>query len=145
MIALDTNLLVYATRTEYPFHQEAHQALTDLAAGGGRWTIPWPCAHEFLAITTNPKIHRPPTPHKSALQLLTNCAAFPAFRFIGEGDGYLTILAGLLESSKASGGLIHDAKIAAICLHHGVSELWTADRDFSRFPKLKTRNPLVKK
>jgi len=24
-----------------------------------------------------------------------------------------------------------------------VRELWTADRDFSRFPRLRTRNPLV--
>ncbi len=145
MIAVDTNILVYASRTEYSFHKEAHRALTDLAAGHVAWTIPWPCAHEFLGVVTNTKIHRPPTPHQQALQLLTNCAEFRTFRFIGEGDGYLQILQGLLETSKASGGMIHDAKIAAICLHHGVSELWTADRDFSRFPKLKTRNPLVRK
>lgn len=25
----------------------------------------------------------------------------------------------------------------------GVAELWTVDRDFSRFPALKTRNPLA--
>ena len=55
------------------------------------------------------------------------------------------ILDSLLLSSKATGCMIHDAKNAAICIHHGVSELRTADRNFSRFPKLKTRNPLVKK
>jgi hypothetical protein len=41
------------------------------------------------------------------------------------------------------GSRIHDARIAAICLHHGVGELWSADRDFSAFPQLKVRNPLV--
>ena len=39
--------------------------------------------------------------------------------------------------------MVHDARIAALCLSHGVRELWSADRDFSRFPALRTRNPLV--
>ena len=51
----------------------------------------------------------------------------------------------LAAHAKLSGPRIHDARIAALCLNHGVRELWTADRDFSMFPKLKTRNPLVKK
>jgi predicted nucleic acid-binding protein len=38
---------------------------------------------------------------------------------------------------------VHDARIAALCLQHGVRELWSADRDFNRFPALRTRNPLV--
>ena len=80
-----------------------------------------------------------------ATQFLKNCAAFPSFGFIGEGCGYMDILDNLLLSSKATASMIHDAKIAAICIRHGVSELWTAERNFSRFPKLKTRNPLVKK
>ncbi|MEK6245650.1 MAG: hypothetical protein AABM33_14270 [Pseudomonadota bacterium] len=44
---------------------------------------------------------------------------------------------------RIEGGAIHDARIAALCLHHGVKELWTVDRDFSRFPALRVRNPLV--
>lgn len=146
MIAIDTTILVYATRTEYPFHNEAHRAVTEISAsGGGRWAIPWPCAHEFLSAVTNQKIHRSATPQDLAMQFLKNCTLFPMFHFIGEGAGYLEIIDNLLASLKASSGMIHDAKIAAIYLHHGVSELWTADRDFSRFPKRKTRNPLVKK
>jgi len=45
--------------------------------------------------------------------------------------------------AMAQGGAIHDARIAAICLSHGVAELWSADRDFSRFPALPIRNPLI--
>jgi predicted nucleic acid-binding protein len=41
------------------------------------------------------------------------------------------------------GPRIHDARIAALCIQHGVDEIWTADRDFSRFPGIKTRNPLL--
>jgi predicted nucleic acid-binding protein len=41
------------------------------------------------------------------------------------------------------GPRIHDAHIAALCIQHSVDELWTADRDFSRFSALNTRNPLL--
>lgn len=40
------------------------------------------------------------------------------------------------------GPMIHDARIAAICLSHGVKKLWTCDRDFARFPSLRHENPL---
>jgi hypothetical protein len=55
----------------------------------------------------------------------------------------MDVLAGLLETSGVAGAKVHDARIAALCLSHGVAELWTADRDFSRFPSLTTRNPLI--
>ncbi len=48
-------------------------------------------------------------------------------------------------AAQLQGPRIHDARIAVLCLHHGVSELWTAGRDFSVFPQLKARNPLGKK
>lgn len=41
------------------------------------------------------------------------------------------------------GPRVREARVAALCLHHGVREPWTADRDFGRFPSLSTRNPLV--
>jgi predicted nucleic acid-binding protein len=62
---------------------------------------------------------------------------------IGEARDHLDRLRQLVIDGRVVDGRVHDAKIAAICLSHGISELWTADRDFSRFPALKTRNPLV--
>ena len=50
----------------------------------------------------------------------------------------------LVSAGRVAGGLVHDARVAAICLHNGISTLWTADRDFSRFPELKTLNPPVR-
>ena len=47
----------------------------------------------------------------------------------------------MLEMFRRHG--LDDARIAALCLSHGVSELWSADRDFSRFPDIAVRNPLV--
>jgi len=64
--------------------------------------------------------------------------------FIGETDEYLVYLESLAMMAHTRGGAIHDARIAAICISHGVGELWSADRDFSRFPQLVVRNPLMR-
>lgn len=143
MIAVDTNLLVHAHRTESEFHKAARDALRALAEGTIPWSIPWPCAHEFLAIVTHPRIFDPPTPAARAIAQLRAWMSSGVVQMLGELPDHLETLAELLEASKVTGARIHDARIAALCSAHGVTELWTADRDFSRFPKVKTRNPLV--
>jgi len=67
----------------------------------------------------------------------------PFCRMLGEGEGYFQRLSELAEGGKVRGPMIHDARIAAVCLYNGVTALWTADRDFSRFKPLKTVNPLA--
>jgi predicted nucleic acid-binding protein len=74
---------------------------------------------------------------------LRNCAESPKLHFLAEQQGHLDRLHGLMQAARIAGPTVHDAHIAALGLDHGVSELWTADRDFSRVPSLKTRNPLV--
>jgi len=49
----------------------------------------------------------------------------------------------LIDAGRIDGPRVHDTRVAALCLSHHVRELWTADRDFSRFSALKTRNPFV--
>jgi predicted nucleic acid-binding protein len=71
----------------------------------------------------------------------TDCVA--ARVFLAERDGYIDRLSEVASPACSRGGAIHDARIAAICLYHGVAELLSADRDFSRFASLRTRNPLT--
>ncbi len=143
MIALDTNLLVYAHRDDSPHHVSALDLLGDLARGRRYWAIPWPCLHEFLAVVTHPRIYVPPTSAVSAVAAVEALVATPRLRLLGEGQDHLRQLAALMASGQITGPRVHDARIAAICLSHGVSELWSADRDFSWFPALKVVNPLV--
>ncbi len=143
MIAVDTNLLVYAHREDAPLHDAALQRLAELAEGRAPWAIAWPCLHEFLAIVTHPRIFKPPTPLEAALDQIRAWLESPSLSLLAESSGYLDTLAGLLQAGHVTGAQIHDARIAALCLHHGVSLLWTADRDFGRFPGLKAQNPLV--
>ena len=142
MIAVDTNLLVYAHREDNAFHERALSVLTKLAVRETRWAIPWPCVHEFLAIVTHPRIYRPPTPMPIAINAIRVWLSTQGCRMIGEGIGYFDTLSGISIKGAVCGAMVHDARIAAICLHNGVRELWSADRDFSRFPSLKTRNPM---
>lgn len=142
MIAVDTNLLVYAHRQDSDFHKPAITALKALAESNDRWSIPWPCVHEFLAITTHPKIFNPPSPLKSALEAMDVWLNSHGCEMIGEDPGYYDVLKNIVSKGKVTGPMIHDARIAALCLHHGIRELWTTDRDFSRFASLRTRNPL---
>ncbi|MDB4458970.1 PIN domain-containing protein [bacterium] len=143
MIAIDTNILVYAHRRDSEFHSIALESVMTLARGHSRWGIPWPCVHEFLSIVTHPKIYLPPSPMEVAQVALEQWIELPTCSMIGEGPGYFARLKELCVIGKIRGPMVQDGRIAAICMNNGVTELWSADRDFSRFASLKTRNPLV--
>ena len=67
----------------------------------------------------------------------------PTLHVLAESQLHWPRLRALLQSGKVAGARVHDARIAALCLQHGVKELWSADRDFGRFPELAVSNPLV--
>ena len=142
MIALDSNLLVYAHREDSPWHAAALECVQRLAEGRAPWGIPWPCLHEFLAVTTHPRIYSPPTPLEMAVEQVEAWVESPSLVLLAEGEGYWPQLRALVLGGYISGPKIHDARVAAICLQHEVEELWTIDRDFSRFAGLRVRNPL---
>lgn len=143
MIAVDTNLLVYAHREDSTWHRPATKCLRELAEGRGRWGIPWPSVHEFLAIVTHPRIYDPPTPIGRALEQVDAWLESPSLVLLGETTDHWPTLRAAIEAGQIVGPKVHDARIAALCQTHGVRELWSADRDFSRFPALRTRNPLL--
>ena len=144
MIAVDSNILIYAHRSDSPYHEGARQRVAALAESGQSWAIPWPCVHEFLAIITHPRIYDPPTPLAAALAQIEAWRESPTLVMIAESDVYWPELKRILLSGHVTGPRIHDARIAVLCLNHGVRELWSADRDFSRFPDLAVVNPLLR-
>ena len=143
MIAVDTNILIYSHRNDSAFHEAALACVTELAEGRSPWAIPWSCIHEFLAIVTHPRIFDPPTRIGEALDQVDAWLDSPSLLLLAEPEEYWREARAVVESSKATGPLVHDARIAAICVSHGVTELLTADRDFGRFGALNVRNPLV--
>jgi toxin-antitoxin system PIN domain toxin len=143
LIAVDTNVLVAAHRADSVAHDRARETLQSLAERGLPWAVPWPCVHEFLSVVTHPRIFRPPSTMEEALVEVKAWLESGTLVLLAETDGYFDELTSLLRSGRIAGPRVHDARIAALCRLHAVQELWTADRDFGRFPGLKVRNPLV--
>jgi toxin-antitoxin system PIN domain toxin len=143
MTAVDANILIYAHRREVREHAKAFELLRNLAASAQPWAIPWPCVFEFFSVVTNPRIWQDTasTPEEAWNQLEAWFAA-PALRMIGEPDGFSPLLESFLKRARVRGPVVHDARVAAICVAHGVERLLTRDRDFSLFPELATENPL---
>lgn len=141
MRAFDTNVLVYATVVSSPQHATALRVLTDSAESRRPWAIAWPSVYEFLRVVTHPRILHPPMPMEAAAGVIRTLCASPSLVLLSETPRHAEVMTELLEASGATGNLVHDAHIAALCLEHGVTELVTADRDFSRFPQLKVHNP----
>ena len=143
MIAVDTNILVYAHRRDSEWHEKASRAVAGLAEGPSPWAVAWPCLHEFLAIVTHPRIYKPPTPVERALEQVEIWLESPSLRVLGEMAGHWKELSEIVAGGRIAGGAIHDARVAAICREHGIREIWSADRDFTRIRGLTIRNPLL--
>ena len=144
MIALDTNILVYARREESAHHAEARRLLTELAEGDMPWALPWPCVYEFLRVVTHPRLFDPPTGLDEALDDLESLFGSSSLSLLGESPAHAGHLRNAVQGGSAKGNMVHDAHIAALVMEHGVRELWTTDRDFARFPGLRFRNPFAK-
>ena len=144
MIALDTNILVYGHRREAAEHRQAAEVLRALAMGTAPWAIPWPCVYEFWSVVTNPRIWKAKasTPEQAWAQLRAWLDA-PGLSLIGETEDFARILAKFVRRPRVRGPVVHDARVAAICVAHGVARLVTRDRDFSLFPELSVENPFT--
>ncbi len=145
MIAVDTNLLVYAHREISVHHNAALASLQPVIDGPEPWALPWPCVYEFLNVATHPRIYQPPASLSEAVTFLESLFQSPGLQLLAESPGYFAKLSEIALAANIRGPRIHDARIAALCIHHGVNELWSADRDFAAFPKLRVRNPLVQR
>lgn len=133
MIAVDTNVLVYANRAELPLHHVARARLTELAEGAAQWGLPVVAAWGFVRIVTQP-IFDPPTPTDQAVDFIDRLLASPTVRVLGPGPRHWEQLKAVLDQAQVRGGLVTDAVIVALCREYGVEALLSNDRDFHRFP-----------
>lgn len=144
MIAFDTNVLVYAHRRESRHHRMAADVLREAAQARSAWAIPWPCLFEFFSVVTNTRIWKDAaSTTDQAWRQMTVWTASPSVVLLAEGRDFPIVLESFLRRPRVRGPIAHDARVAALCVAHGVAELVTADRDFALFPELRTRNPFL--
>jgi uncharacterized protein len=133
VIAVDTNVLVYAHREELRQHRRARARVTALAEGAARWGIPIFCLGEFLRVVTHPRVFDPPFASDEACEAVEHILASPSLQVLLPGDRFWTLVTEAVREARATGNLVFDAQIVALCRESGVSTLLTEDRDFGRF------------
>jgi uncharacterized protein len=144
VIALDTNVLVYAHRPEFPLHDRAVDVVLRLAEAPATWAIPFHALVEFAATVSHPRKFLEPSGPAVVRGQIDAWLASPSLRVLYDAPTVLARWLELVDAGRVTGPLHHDARIAACCLANGVTELWTADRDYLRFPALRVSNPLVR-
>ena len=140
MRSVDSNVLVHAYSADSPWHDVSATLIHSLAVSPAPWAIAWPCIHEFYGtVTRRTRFPLAPGPI-AALDQIEEWLSSPSLMLMSESRNHWTTLSRMLRGRDITSPMVHDAKIAAICLDHGVDEFITFDRDFSRFPELKVRN-----
>jgi uncharacterized protein len=141
VIALDTNLLVYAHRAATPQHQNARAAIERASTSPDGWGVAAPVVAEFWSVVTHPAATGRPSTPEEAFSFLTqlNAAGSQAWT---PGAGFGLRLAQLAADLNVSGNRISDLQIALCSFEGGATELWSHDRDFVAVPGLRLVDPL---
>ena len=141
MIALDTNILVYAHRAGVPEHRAAMRAIEEAARGVDGWALPFPCIAEFYAVVTHPASSGRPSRPREAEAFLDNLAAAGA-RILYPRNGAMARLCKLAVRLDVRGARIFDLQIGLTCQEAGAREIWSHDRNFIAVPGLVINDPL---
>lgn len=139
MIALDTNVLVYAHRAEFDDHVAARVVLAEVTQGDLAFGVPGVVIGEFLRVATHPRVLDPPSHRDDALAVLDGVLASPGARILGPVEPYWQVLRAFVDDLRLVGNAVFDAQIAAACLVNGFSTIVTNDRDFRRFDGLQVQ------
>ena len=137
MIAVDTNVLVAAHRLDTVRHRQALAWVRSLAEGEEPWGVPVFCLGEFVRVVTHRRVFDPPSTIAQAIDAVNALLESPSVRLLTPSTGHWSLLRASIVAGDATGNLVFDAQIAALCREHGVDKLLSEDRDFRRFPALK--------
>ena len=141
MILVDTNILIYAEDSLNPLHKNARQWWDTQLSGESPVCLCWPILVSFIRICTNRQIFKKPLTSKQAIMRIQSWFDQPCVRLIHPTESHWPIFQTMLLEGQAKANLVADAHLAALAIEFGCT-LCSTDSDFSRFPRLKWRNPL---
>jgi toxin-antitoxin system PIN domain toxin len=143
MLVVDTNVLVYASDQDSPFHGACRDWLENRRARADAWYTTWPILYEFLRITTHPRVMRRPWNITEAWQFVTALIASPGLDLLVPTPRHVEVAGQVItEVPHLAGNLLHDAHTAILMREHGIRQICTRDTDFHRFSFLEVIDPL---
>ncbi len=144
MIAIDTNLLVYAHRMQVPEHRAARKAIEKAATDSGGWGFTLTSLLEFWSIVTHPAAPpRPSTPAEASAFVHVLIRDADAQIWLPR-EGFDRRLIQLGSELRVSGPRIFDLAIALTALEAGAGAIWTHDLGFLSIPGLPVVFPLAR-
>jgi len=143
MLAVDTNVLVYAADADSPFHRSCRDWLERQRSRPDAWYTSWPILYEFLRVTTHPRVMRRPWKMPAAWEFVAALLASPGLAVLIPTQRHADVAGEVFtELPHLAGNLLHDTHTAILMREHGVGRICTRDTDFNQFPFLEVIDPV---
>lgn len=142
-VAVDVNVLVYASDESSAFHAKALDLVEGLARGTELLYLFWPVVLGYLRVVTHPAIFPRPLSVEAAMGNIDALLARPQTRSPGEGETFWPVYGATTAHLVVRGNLVPDAHLVALMRENGVGMLWTHDRDFRKFEGIRVRDPFA--
>jgi toxin-antitoxin system PIN domain toxin len=142
-LALDANVLLYASNADDDRNERARMVLSEVAVGPEVVYLFWPVVMAFLRISTRESVFPHPLSPAEALAMVGSLLERDHVYAPGEDDLFWSAFHEIAEEQHARGDLVSDAHIVALMHRHGVRTIITHDRDFRRFEGIRMRDPFV--
>jgi hypothetical protein len=142
VIVLDANVLLYAYSPAFPEHGNARECVEELFSADALVGLPWQTISAFIRILTHPHLPGVRLPITKILEIVESWFAQANVRPLSPGERHWSLFQQMLLEGQARGPMTTDAQLAALTIESG-GVLYTTDRDFSRFPGLRWKNPLI--
>ncbi len=143
MFVVDTNVLLYAADADSEAHETCRELLERWRGQPSPWFLTWSVCYEFLRVSTHPRVYRRPRSAAEALGFLDALLRTPGLTVLKPTDRHETVLHQTLEElPDLRGNVMHDLHTAVLMREHGISQIYTRDTDFHRFPFLTVLDPL---
>jgi toxin-antitoxin system PIN domain toxin len=143
MLAVDTNVLIYAADADSEFYQPCRNWLERQRARPDAWYTTWAILYEFLRVTTHPRVMRRPWSAPAAWRFVAALLAAPGLAVLVPTPRHADVAEAVIaELPHLAGNLLHDAHTAILMREHGIGRICTRDTDFHRFPFLEVVDPL---
>jgi toxin-antitoxin system PIN domain toxin len=137
---VDVNVLLYALDTSSANHRASKEWVDAALSGSETVALSWVTLLAFIRLSTNPAVFDAPVSADEALEIVEGWLDQSCVVVVHPSDRHVAVLRDLLEPFGTAGNLTMDAHLAALAVEHG-AVICSLDRDFERFPGVRTISP----